>query len=103
MLAGRAVLVIEDVERSLGPWDFVHRPAETKHSISGAGDGPCVVIAAGARERLDRPELGRLYGERDRGPSRDERRSGHERPPRRRTPSFRPGSRRAIATAGCRS
>jgi mannose-6-phosphate isomerase-like protein (cupin superfamily) len=75
VLAGHAVLVIEDVERSLGPWDFVHCPAETKHSISGAGDGPCVVIS------VDRPRLGRLHGERDCRPSWHERRNGHERPP----------------------
>ncbi len=58
VLAGHAVLVIEDVERSLGPWDFVHCPAETKHSISGAGGGPCVVVAAGARDRSTGPNWG---------------------------------------------
>lgn len=32
-------------------WDFVHCPPNTKHVIVGAGSGPCLVIAIGARER----------------------------------------------------
>jgi hypothetical protein len=30
----------------------VHCPPETKHIIVGAGDGPCVVLALGARDRV---------------------------------------------------
>ena len=49
VVAGEAVLVVEGDERSLGAWDFFHCPPHTKHVIVGAGNGPCVVIAIGAR------------------------------------------------------
>jgi uncharacterized cupin superfamily protein len=49
MLAGEAILIVEGEERPLRQWDFVHCPAGTKHVIVGAGDGPCVVLAVGAR------------------------------------------------------
>jgi uncharacterized cupin superfamily protein len=50
VLSGEGVLIVEGEERPLRQWDFVHCPAETKHIIVGAGDGPCVVLAVGARE-----------------------------------------------------
>jgi uncharacterized cupin superfamily protein len=50
VLSGEALLIIEGGERPLRQWDFVHCPAETRHMIVGAGDGPCVVLAVGARE-----------------------------------------------------
>jgi uncharacterized cupin superfamily protein len=50
VLSGEALLLIEGQERPLRQWDFAHCPPETKHMIIGAGDGPCVVVAAGARE-----------------------------------------------------
>jgi uncharacterized cupin superfamily protein len=50
VLSGEATLIIEGEERPLKAWDFVHCPPETKHTIVGAGTGPCVVIAVGARE-----------------------------------------------------
>ena len=50
VLSGEAVLIIEGEERRLRQWDFVHCPAETKHTIVGVGDGPCAVLAVGARE-----------------------------------------------------
>jgi uncharacterized cupin superfamily protein len=49
MLSGEALLIVEGVERPLVRWDFVHLPPRTKHTIVGAGDGPCVVVAVGAR------------------------------------------------------
>jgi uncharacterized cupin superfamily protein len=49
VLSGEALLIIEGEERTLRRWDFVHCPPETKHVIVGAGDGPCVVLAIGAR------------------------------------------------------
>ena len=58
VLAGEALLIIEGEERPLGQWDFVHCPPETKHVIVGAGDGPCVVLAVGARERSTGPDWG---------------------------------------------
>ncbi len=58
MLAGDALLIIEGEERPLRQWDFVHCPAEAKHTIVGAGDGPCVVLAVGAREHSAEPDWG---------------------------------------------
>jgi uncharacterized cupin superfamily protein len=51
VVSGEAVLIIEGKERQLRAWDFVHCPPNTKHVIIGAGSGPCLVIAVGARER----------------------------------------------------
>ena len=51
VVAGEAVLIIEGEERQLRAWDFVHCPPNTKHVIIGAGSGPCLVIAVGARQR----------------------------------------------------
>jgi uncharacterized cupin superfamily protein len=50
VLSGEALLIIEGEERPLRQWDFVHCPAETKHTIVGAGNGLCVVLAVGARQ-----------------------------------------------------
>ena len=50
MLYGEALLLVEEEERPLRAWDFVHVPPGTKHMILGAGDGPCGVLAIGARE-----------------------------------------------------
>ena len=49
VLAGECVLIVESQERRLGQWDFVHCPPWTEHTIVGAGDGSCVVLATGAR------------------------------------------------------
>jgi uncharacterized cupin superfamily protein len=49
VLAGSCVLIVEDEERQLEAWDFVHCPPGTEHMIVGAGDGPSVVVAVGAR------------------------------------------------------
>ena len=51
VLAGEAVLVVEGQDRPLRPWDLVHCPPGTNHTIVGAGAGPCLVLAVGARER----------------------------------------------------
>jgi uncharacterized cupin superfamily protein len=53
VLSGDALLIVEGEERPLRRWDFVHCPPETRHMIVGAGDGPCVVLAVGAREHID--------------------------------------------------
>jgi uncharacterized cupin superfamily protein len=50
VVAGEARLIVEGEERPLRAWDFFHCPPNTKHVIVGAGGGPCVVIAIGARE-----------------------------------------------------
>jgi len=58
VLAGEALVIVEGEERALRPWDFVHCPAGTKHVIVGAGDGPCIVVAVGARVRSTGPDWG---------------------------------------------
>jgi uncharacterized cupin superfamily protein len=50
---GEALLIAEGEERPLKQWDFVHCPPEMNHVIVGAGDGPCVIVAVGAREHQD--------------------------------------------------
>ena len=49
VVSGECVLVIEGEERRLKAWDFVHCPPWTQHGFAGAGDGPCVIVAAGSR------------------------------------------------------
>jgi uncharacterized cupin superfamily protein len=51
VLAGECVLIVEGEERELEAWDFFHCPPQTEHVIVGAGDGPAVVLAVGARGR----------------------------------------------------
>jgi uncharacterized cupin superfamily protein len=59
VLSGEALLLVEGEERSLRAWDFVHCPPDTKHVIIGAGEGPSVVVAVGARDRsVDNPDWG---------------------------------------------
>ena len=50
VLMGECILIIEDQERHLRAWDFVHCPPGTGHAFIGAGDGPCVLLCAGNRE-----------------------------------------------------
>jgi uncharacterized cupin superfamily protein len=49
VLAGECLLLVEGRERPLRTWDFVHCPGGTDHMIVGAGAGPSVVLAVGAR------------------------------------------------------
>jgi uncharacterized cupin superfamily protein len=49
VLKGEALLLVEGEERRLRQWDFFHCPAWTDHVFVGAGDGPCAVLAIGAR------------------------------------------------------
>jgi uncharacterized cupin superfamily protein len=50
VLSGEALLIVEGEERPLRQWDFVHCHPGTQHMIVGAGNGPCTVLAVGARE-----------------------------------------------------
>jgi oxalate decarboxylase/phosphoglucose isomerase-like protein (cupin superfamily) len=50
VLAGEALVIVEGQERPLRQWDFVHCPPETRHVFVGAGDGPCVILAASSRQ-----------------------------------------------------
>ncbi|MGH3134756.1 MAG: cupin domain-containing protein [Gaiellaceae bacterium] len=58
VVAGEALLIVEGEERPLRRWDLVHCPAGVKHTIVGAGDGPAVVLAVGARDRTKGPDWG---------------------------------------------
>lgn len=49
VLSGECVAIVEEQERHLRAWDFLHCPSGTRHAFVGAGDGPCVILATGAR------------------------------------------------------
>ena len=49
VLSGECTLLVEGEERRLRRWDFFHAPPWTEHAFVGAGDGPCVILMAGAR------------------------------------------------------
>ena len=49
VLAGTCLLIVEEQERQLRAWDFVHCPAGTLHTFVGIGDEPCVIFMTGAR------------------------------------------------------
>jgi uncharacterized cupin superfamily protein len=49
VLRGRAVVLMEGQERAAGPWDLVHCPPRTPHTIVCAGDEPALILAVGAR------------------------------------------------------
>lgn len=51
ILAGECTVVIEEQERHLKQWDFVHCPSGTRHVFVGGGTGPCAILMIG-----DRPE-----------------------------------------------
>jgi len=67
VLSGECRLLVEEQERLLQQWDFVHCPPGTHHIFVGAGDGPCAILMVGARlehEELHYPvsELAARYG-----------------------------------------
>jgi uncharacterized cupin superfamily protein len=68
ILMGECILIIEDEERRLRAWDFVHGPPGTAHTFVGAGDDPCVILGAGNRDDdtfwrvYRRSELALRYG-----------------------------------------
>jgi uncharacterized cupin superfamily protein len=61
VLFGEALLIVEGEERPLRRWDFVHCPPQTQHMIVGAGGGPCVVLAIGARAHIGEDCNGGAY------------------------------------------
>jgi quercetin dioxygenase-like cupin family protein len=60
VLMGECILVVEDEERRLRAWDFVHCPPGTAHTFIGAGEGPCVLLCAGNRD-FDDETFWRVY------------------------------------------
>ena len=53
VLSGNCLLLIEEQERPLRAWDFVHCPPGTRHTFVGTGDAPCVIFMTGARREND--------------------------------------------------
>jgi uncharacterized cupin superfamily protein len=49
VLSGECLLLVEEQERRLRAWDFVHCAPETDHIFVGAGDGPCVILMTSPR------------------------------------------------------
>ena len=67
VLFGECRLLVEGEERPLHAWDFFHCPPGMDHVFVGAGDGPCAILAVGARsedEEIVYPvsELAARYG-----------------------------------------
>jgi uncharacterized cupin superfamily protein len=58
VLSGEALLIVEGEERPLRQWDLFHCPPHVAHTIVGAGDGPSVVLAVGARIDSTGPNWG---------------------------------------------
>jgi uncharacterized cupin superfamily protein len=58
VVAGEALLIVEGEERPLRQWDFAHFPPKAAHTIVGAGNGPCVIVAVGARVESTGPNWG---------------------------------------------
>ena len=49
VLSGECIAIIEEEERRLRAWDFLHCPPGTGHVFVGTGDEPCVLLMVGAR------------------------------------------------------
>jgi uncharacterized cupin superfamily protein len=53
VLSGDCLVIVDDEERPLRAWDFVHCPPGTDHVFVGAGDGPSAILMIGARREGD--------------------------------------------------
>ncbi len=73
VLAGECLLIVEEQERLLRPWDFFHCPAGTEHALVATGEAPCIFIAFGARgeDRSVRYPVSELAQSRDAGVARE--------------------------------
>jgi uncharacterized cupin superfamily protein len=49
VLSGECTLIVEEEERQLRQWDYVHCPAGTSHVFVGAGERPCAILMIGGR------------------------------------------------------
>jgi uncharacterized cupin superfamily protein len=63
VLSGEALLVVEDEERPLRAWDYVHCPPGVPHTIVGAGTEPAAILAVGGREHANGDWGGYPYSE----------------------------------------
>jgi len=50
VLRGSCLAIVAGEERPMGPWDLLHCPPRTPHTIVAAGDEPALVLAVGARK-----------------------------------------------------
>jgi uncharacterized cupin superfamily protein len=67
VLSGECLLLVEEEERRLRAWDFVHCPSGTRHVFVGVSDAPCVILMTGARTAdrtivYPQSDLARRYG-----------------------------------------
>ncbi|MGI8715819.1 MAG: hypothetical protein ACR2NR_22085 [Solirubrobacteraceae bacterium] len=44
-------MLIEGSERAAGPWDLVHSPRGSSHTIVCTGEAPALILAVGARKQ----------------------------------------------------
>jgi uncharacterized cupin superfamily protein len=58
VIAGEALLIVEDEEHPLRQWVYFHCPIGVPHTIVGGGSGPSVILAIGAREHQEGPGWG---------------------------------------------
>jgi uncharacterized cupin superfamily protein len=49
VLSGECIAIVEEEERRLRAWDFLHCPPGTGHVFVGTGDELCVILMVGAR------------------------------------------------------
>jgi uncharacterized cupin superfamily protein len=49
VLSGECIALVEDEERPMRQWDFLHCPPGTNHILVGAGSGPCAILMVGVR------------------------------------------------------
>jgi uncharacterized cupin superfamily protein len=49
VLSGQCVAIVDEEERHLRAWDFLHCPPGTRHVFVGTGSAPCVIFMVGAR------------------------------------------------------
>ena len=78
VLSGECVLLVNEQERKLKAWDFVHCPPGVSHVFVGAGSGPCTLLMIGHRpadHELFYPEseLARRHGAETTEPTADPR------------------------------
>lgn len=57
VLSGRCKLLVNDEERPLETWDFVHCPAGVSHVFVGDGDAACALLAIGHRSETGRTQI----------------------------------------------
>jgi uncharacterized cupin superfamily protein len=66
VLSGERGLLVEEEERPLRQWDYFHCPADTRHVIVGAGEGPCAILIGSRPEvetlRYPMSEVAAKYG-----------------------------------------